>query len=131
MQKKSLSVLYVLVALAILTLLFALIDYFIHGLSPDWGVPEYYFKNKIIFGFLLSIMALFFTGPIGNVWLRAAIFSAVVGALLQVRYYLTGYPLNFVILFLFIHFAILYVLAAAIFYFMDKDIKNLFNKAQS
>ena len=36
-------------------LVFAAIDYFFHTLTPQWAAPEYYFRNKIIFGFLWGL----------------------------------------------------------------------------
>ncbi|OGY49018.1 MAG: hypothetical protein A3D39_01445 [Candidatus Buchananbacteria bacterium RIFCSPHIGHO2_02_FULL_39_17] len=107
-----------LITLALIMLGFLAGDYFFHALRLEWNVPEYYFRNKIIYGTLWSIIALAVTYRLKNLWLRALIFSAIVASVLQIRYYFEGYPLDFVLIFLFIHFLILYILSGLIFWLM-------------
>ncbi|MDO8557014.1 MAG: hypothetical protein Q7R98_00935 [Candidatus Jorgensenbacteria bacterium] len=97
--------------------LFAGADYILHSIVPEWSVPDYYFRNKLIFGFLLSIPALFVSARyFRSAWSRTAVFSAAITILLQARYFIEGYPIRFIITFLFIHFAIIYILSAAMFF---------------
>ena len=108
---------YILWAVSLLAviLLFAGIDYILHTIRVEWAVPDYYFHNKIIYGFLWSIPALGLALLFHKVWQRAFIFSFVISIILQIRYYFEGYPLDFVLIFLFIHFAILFVLSLIMF----------------
>lgn len=99
---------YFLIFLVVLVsiLIFTLFDYIVHGLSSDYDVPGYYFRNKIIFGtiigfivYLLMIKEKLFT--------RVLMFSLIISVLLQIRYFLEGFPINFVLEFLVYHFFIL------------------------
>ena len=115
MNTKAIPIMYTGIALLIVILLFTLVDHTIHGLNPTWAVPDYYFRNKIPFGFLWGIVGLFLARKVPGIWLKAVIFSGVIAVVLQFRYFIEGYPLGFVVLFLFIHFAILYVLSLGMF----------------
>ncbi len=120
----SKGAIYLVILLAMI-LLFAAIDYFIHGLEKAWSVPDYYFRNKILAGFLWGIAGLFFARKFQNIWLKSLIVSGIIAATLQVRYFLEGYALDFVILFLFIHFFILYFLSVGMFAIFNKYINKL------
>lgn len=96
----------------ILIFIFALIDAFFHSLSPDYAVPARYFPNKIIYGTIIGVITLFVIRKMHSTAEKSLIFSAVVAVLLQIRYFLEGYPLSFVVTFLFIHFFILLVLSS-------------------
>ncbi len=98
-------VILLFVSLAIISI-FAIIDYFMHSLSPDYAVPPYYFRNKVIFGTMIGLIVLIFAQKL-SITKKSAMFSAVVSSLLQARYFLEGYPKKFVLEFLFIHFVIL------------------------
>ena len=102
-------------SLLVVILLFSGIDYLFHSLKLEWAVPDYYFRNKIIFGFLWAIPALGLSLLFRKFWQRAFIFSLIIATVLQVRYYFEGYPLNFVLIFLFIHFVILFFLSLMMF----------------
>lgn len=102
-------------SLLIVILLFTGLDYFFHSWRLDWSVPEYYFRHKIIYGFLWSVPALILALLFTRIWQRALIFSSVIAIILQVKYYLEGYPLNFVLIFLLIHLAILFLLSLVMF----------------
>ena len=120
MKEKIIRLAFALILLLIVILLFTVIDYFIHGLSDAWGVPDYYFKNKIPFGFLWGIVGLLFARKFQNVWLKALSVSGITAVALQTRYFIEGYPLNFVLLFLLFHFAILYFLSVIMFRIFGK-----------
>lgn len=100
-----------------LILIFAAVDYYIHSLSEEYAVPGYYFRNKIIFGTIIGMITLWFSRKL-PAFKKALTFSAVVAVLLQIRYYLEGYPKSFVFEFLFIHFAILIVVSYITFKFI-------------
>lgn len=114
-MKKISFYIYWALGLLVLILAFTAVDYFFHSLFPEWSVPDYYFRNKIIFGFLLSIPAVWVSLKLSNIWGKALVFSLIISVLLQLRYYFEGYSLNFVLTFLLIHFLILYVLSSIMF----------------
>jgi len=101
----------------VIIVVFALFDYFFHSLSDEYSVPQRYFKNKIIYGTLIGLAVYFLTRKFEPLK-RALVFSAIVSVLLQLRYFLEGYPLDFVLLFLGIHFVILMVLSWVAFRFV-------------
>lgn len=101
---RNLALLLLLVLVVIS--LFALLDYLAHSLSEEYAVPPYYFRNKVIFGTLIGFAACLLTRNRG-LFTRSLAFSSSVSVLLQVRYFLEGYPPDFVVTFLFIHFLIL------------------------
>lgn len=109
-----------LAILFILILVFTAIDYVFHIVKAEWSVPEYYFRNKIIFGFLWGIPALFIASKLPKLWQKSLIFSGVLAVILQTRYYLEGYPTNFVLIFLLIHFLILLALSFVMFKLVNK-----------
>lgn len=117
---------YFLLLLASLMIIsvFALIDYFVHSLSPEYAVPSYYFRNKVIFGTLIGFVVLSFTLKKFSSYFTALIFSATVSILLQIRYYLEGYPKNFVFEFLLWHFLILIFVSALIIKFSKKFLEK-------
>ena len=100
---------------------FTLIDFFIHKLSNEYDVPGYYFRNKVIFGTLIGFFSYLFVRK-QKLWVKSLAFSAIVSVLLQTRYYLEGYPLDFVFLFLGIHFAILLAVSWLVFKLAKKYI---------
>ncbi len=113
----------VLVAVFIIILLFAVGDYFTHLVEEEYSVPGRYFSNKLIYGTLFGFVAylLFWKR---SLWTRVLVFSVVVSVSLQVRYFLEGYHLDFVLLFLGIHFLILLVVS----YFGFKMLDNYLNR---
>lgn len=95
-------------------LIFAGFDYLIHLTSAEYSVPSRYFPNKIIYGTLIGFITYLFIKnkkPVS----KAIIFSSVVAILLQIRYFIEGYPLDFVVTFLFIHFFILLITSWIVF----------------
>jgi hypothetical protein len=115
---------FVGIVLLIVILLFTIVDHSIHGLEGAWSVPDYYFRNKIPFGFLWGVVGLFLARKYTNVWLKALIVAGIIATTLQVRYFIEGYTLSFVLLFLLFHFLILYVLSVGMFLLFDKYIQK-------
>ena len=110
------------VVLAII-IVFAGLDYLMHKLSPKYDVPSYYFKNKIIFGTLIGCISyLLFRKK--QLFTKSLLVSLSVSVLLQIRYYLEGYPKDFVFIFLGIHFIILLPVSFALFKFSEKWING-------
>ena len=103
----------------IIILIFAAIDYFFHSLSNEYDVPSYYFRNKILFGILIGYITYLIFGK-KTIFIRALLFSSVVSVLLQIRYYFEGYPLDFVFIFLGIHFVILLGVSYVVFRIYEK-----------
>jgi hypothetical protein len=107
-----------------LVLVFDFIDFLIHGLSPAYLVPERYFRNKEIYGTLFTFVTYLFVQN-KNIWTRVLSISLVTSVLLQARYYLEGYALEFVLEFMAIHFAILLVVSYLGFrYVLDPFLKE-------
>jgi len=92
-------------------LIFSAGDYFFHQLSAEYAVPPHYFPNKIIYGTIIGFVTYWLFVKVKPPLLKSLIFSAAIAVLLQIRYFLEGYPLDFVVLFLFIHFAILWLVS--------------------
>jgi len=106
-----------------IVLIFAGFDYLTHGLSPEYNVPSRYFRNKVIFGTLIGYVAyLLFRKK--QLFTKSLLVSLCVSVLLQVRYFIEGYPKEFVFLFLGIHFIILLPVSFAIFRFSEKWLKH-------
>jgi len=121
--KKDFSIktlIFVFILVLIIILIFSGIDYLIHLLKEEYSVPDYYFPHKIIYGTIIGFITYFFIRK-QKPAIKALIFSATISILLQINYYLQGYPKDFVFLFLGIHFVILFVLSLIAF----NLIKNL------
>jgi hypothetical protein len=99
-----------LVLMLEIILVFTFFDYLAHSISPDYAVPSWYFVNKIIYGTIIAFITYLFikNKPILP---KSLILSAVTTVLLQIGYLVRGYPLSFVLLFLVIHFIILFVVS--------------------
>ena len=108
-------------SVVLIILVFSFIDYLVHSLNEsEWGVPSYYFTNKIIYGILWGLAVCLIMGKWEMKPVKASlIFSAAVSIILQARYAYEGYPMNFVLIFLVLHFLMLF----AVSYFVFKLIK--------
>lgn len=97
-------------------LVFTFLDYLVHQLSTEYAVPDYYFRNKIIYGSLWAILFYFIIRKWnkGTV-LKSLVFSALISIVLQARYAYEGYSWEFVIEFLFFHFFILWIVSGIAF----------------
>ena len=113
----------ILLFVFIIILIFTLIDVLMHSLSEEYAVPDYYFRNKIIFGTIIGFVTYLFVKK-KSLPVKSLIFSAVVSILLQIRYFLEGYSLKFVIEFLFFHFLMLIVVSLICFKIFDKFLKG-------
>lgn len=92
------------------------IDYVVHHSNPAFAVPPEYFPNKIIFGTFWGVISLYFVRYFTKNWKLQAIFvPMIVAILLQVKYFLQGYDLYFVVLFLFLHYLMFMTTAPFIF----------------
>lgn len=123
-KKEKLSwkkVIWIFLSVLGIILLFTLIDFFVHQLSPKYDVPSYYFRNKIIFGTLLGFFSYLVVRK-QKLLVKVLVFSAIISVLLQIRYYLEGYPRDFVFLFLGIHFVILLGVSWLVFKLAEKYI---------
>jgi hypothetical protein len=109
----------VILVVLVIIIVFTFIDYLFHLISEEYSVPSYYYKNKVIYGTVIGLITYFFIRN-KNLLKKALIFSGVVAVLLQIRYYLEGYALDFVVLFLFVHFAILLIISYFMFKVLDK-----------
>ena len=105
----------------IIILIFTFIDYIVHSLKEEYSVPSDYFRNKIIFGTLIGFIAMLFRN---NVYAKSLVFSVAVSALLQIRYYLEGYPYEFVFEFLIFHFLMLLPVSFIVLKVFEKKIKQ-------
>lgn len=116
------KIILALIASVVIVLLFTLVDYFTHSLSPSYSVPSYYFRDKIIFGTFWVLVAYYFVGK-REILPRSLIISAFTAVVLQIRYYLIGYPLNFVLSFLVLHFIMLFISCLIVFTLMKKQLE--------
>jgi len=119
---KKLGIREVLLTLGIaiaIVLTFSFFDYLIHSLSEEYSVPPRYFPHKILYGTIIGFVALLVTRK-QKILTRSLIFSAATSIILQIRYYLEGYPKDFVFLFLGIHFVILLTISFCSFKFLEK-----------
>ena len=113
------KIIYSFITVLVIILIFTFIDYLFHQLSNEYDVPGYYYKNKIIYGTIIGFLAYLLTRK-QKLLTKALVFSAGVSILLQIRYYLEGYPLDFVLLFLGIHFVILLAVSWRVFKSTEK-----------
>ncbi|MEK6886320.1 MAG: hypothetical protein AABW88_00660 [Nanoarchaeota archaeon] len=104
LKKSYYLVLLIFFALAVAV--FDFVDYLIHGLSPEYSVPSRYFTNKLLYGTLYAFVSYLILKN-KRFWTRVIGISAITGILLQVRYFIEGYSVEFVLEFMAIHFAIL------------------------
>ena len=92
-------------ALMILIVLTATgIDWIAHQISPEYAVPSYYFRNKIIYATIWGLLGLTALRNQNNMAKKAAWISFFIAVALQTRYYLEGYDLTFIMLFMVVHF---------------------------
>lgn len=117
---KNLFLIFLIIFAVIL--LFAFVDFLLHSLSETYAVPPRYFPNKIIYGTIYGFF-IFLLVRKQNPFMKSFLFSLIVDVSLQTRYFLEGYPFNFVFLFLILHFMILFPVSW-IFFKLIKD-KNL------
>ena len=99
-------------------------DWFAHNTNPRFAVPEYYFSHKILYGTIIGIVALRIERRFVRSDRRLAFCVALtVAILIQVRYFLQGYDLTFVLLFAGVHFVVWFVPALILFPRFSKIIR--------
>ena len=113
------KIIFAFFVVLVIILMFALIDYFAHQLSVEYSVPLRYFPNKIIYGTIIGFITSLFVRK-KRIFTKALIFSLMISVLLQIKYFLEGYPRDFVFTFLGIHFIILLVVSFIIFKLTEK-----------
>lgn len=91
-----------------IVLIFTAVDFLIHSLSSEYSVPDTYFRNKIIVATVYACI-LYYLFRKKSILTKALAISGITSVFLQTGYYLKGYPLDFVFLFMGIHFVILFV----------------------
>lgn len=106
-------------------LLFAFVDFLLHSLSVEYSVPPRYFPNKILYGTIYGFF-IFLLIRKQNPIIKALIFSLIIDVSLQTRYFLEGYPFDFVFLFLILHFLILLPVSWMFFKLMETKKINTF-----
>ena len=121
MKQKIKKVVFIFLIVLCIILIFTFFDYLIHQLSEDYSVPPRYFPNKIIYGTLIGFIIYLIINK-QKLIVKSLVFSAVVILLLQVRYFLEGYPLKFVLEFLLIHFVILLIVSYLTFKFITRKL---------
>ncbi len=115
--------LIILLIVLLIILIFTFIDFVVHSLSKEYSVPDYYFRNKIIAGTGIGFIIYLFIKK-KKLFIKSLIFSVGISILLQIRYFLEGYPLDFVIEFLFFHFLMLLPASLIVFKIFDKFLKG-------
>ncbi len=102
--------------IALVVIIGTIIDWLAHTSREEFAVPFIYFPNKIIFGIFWGLIALrlmrYFTR--NPYWLAVWVFFWV-ALILQMKYWLLGYELWFVWLFMLLHWLMFLVPALFIF----------------
>ena len=83
-----------------------LLDYGVHLISPAFAVPDYYFRNKIIYAMLWLLVGLAIFWRVRSPEYKALWVTLSLAVILQTHYYLVGYPLWFVLFFALVHFVV-------------------------
>ena len=120
---KKLFLIFILIFIIIL--IFAFVDFLLHSVSAEYAVPPRYFPNKIIYGTIYGFF-IFLLIRKKNPFLRTIVFSLTLDVILQMRYFLEGYPFDFVFLFLILHFLILVPVSWIFFRLMESGNINTF-----
>jgi len=113
------KIIFTLFVVLVIILIFALIDYFSHQISVEYSVPPRYFPNKIIYGTIIGFITFLFVRK-QKVFTKSLVFSLAISVLLQIKYFLEGYPRDFVFIFLGIHFIILLLVSFIVFKLTEK-----------
>ena len=106
----------------ITVLIFTFIDYLFHAISPEYSVPSWYFRNKIIFETVYVYVAYLLLRKVKPA-IASFITAVVTSTLLQARYYFLGFNCEFVVLFWGIHLFILWPVLWLFFEYKDKIVK--------
>lgn len=63
-----------LTRILVIILIFTGLDWLVHQLKSEFAVPDYYFRNKIIFGFILGAIVYFFIRQMQNPVIKSFLF---------------------------------------------------------
>ncbi len=99
--------------------IFTLLDWFVHQTNSYLSVPDWYFRNKIIFGGLYIFLILLFTEKF-SIIKRSLIVTFVTISLLQIRYVMIGYNSFFHSVIYPSHLVILFLVSGIVLYFKEK-----------
>ncbi len=83
-----------LLAITCAIFIFTFFDWLVHTNIASLGVPSWYFSHKILYGTLWACLTSFFVQKMPTKK-QAGIITIVTVTLLQIRYALWGYPLEF------------------------------------
>lgn len=118
------SIAYSILSILIIIILFAYFDFLVHLLNEEYAVPDYYFTNKIIYGTIWGLISYFILIRWNTkLSVKSFIFSTFISIVLQLRYAYEGYPMSFVIEFLFFHFFILWPVSYLVFKLFKKRVE--------
>ena len=100
-KKIPLQILLMLVMMGVATY----IDYLTHSANERFFVETEYYRNKIIFGALWGLVGFYvFRIWVKNLDILAVLVSLVIAVSLQTKYFFQGRPLDFVFIFMGLHF---------------------------
>ncbi len=106
-------------------LLFTFFDWVLHQSNSALDVPSWYFTNKIMYGTLWACVTSFFVQKY-SLKIQAVLITVITVSLLQIRYLLYGYPLEFHAIIFPAHLVLLYFAVYAALYIKRK--KSIFPK---
>ena len=105
-KKMSITLIFVLEIM----LIFTFLDYLAHSISTSYAVPASYFGSEIIYGTIFAFFAYLFVKS-KKLTEKSFTFSAIMAVGIQLVYLSLGYPLSFVLTFLIINFALMFVVS--------------------
>ncbi len=117
----------ILLLVFVSVLIFTFVDFLFHSISPEYSVPDWYFRNKIIFETIYIYVAYFFVRKM-NPAVSSFITAVVTSTLLQARYYFLGFKWEFVVLFWGIHALILWPVLWLFFEYNEKLVSQYLYK---
>lgn len=82
------------------------LDFLVHTTSPAFAVPDFYFRNKIIYATIWLLVGIALFWRVRAPFWKSVYATAFFAVVLQIRYYLIGYPLWFVFGFMVVHFVV-------------------------
>jgi len=104
-------------------LVFTFLDYLVHQSSDFLTVPSWYFRNKIIYGTIYVFLISLFVRTLKIHW-QALLISFITITLLQIRYYLIGYPSLFHLIIYSEHLIFLFVSSYGALYLLENKFKK-------
>ena len=105
-RRMSLALIFILEVM----LVFSLLDYAAHSLSSTYSIPSYYFGSEIIYGTVAGFLVYVLIKK-EKLLKKSLIFSAAMAIILQIAYIYLGYSWNFVLTFLVVNFALMFLVS--------------------